>query len=104
MTRAAYHLRWRRRRSAAVLTGLMSLSLAFLAPGAAAEGKRSRQWYLDAMQAERMWQTSTGEGITVAVIDSGVDDSVPELRGQLLPGKDLSGEDRGANFDGEGHG
>ncbi|MYT27506.1 type VII secretion-associated serine protease mycosin [Streptomyces sp. SID8354] len=87
-----------------MLTCLMSVSLGFLAPSAAAEGKRSRQWYLDAMQAERMWQTSTGEGITVAVIDSGVDDSVPELRGQLLPGRDLSGEGRGANFDSEGHG
>ncbi|MEW1660619.1 type VII secretion-associated serine protease mycosin [Streptomyces sp. NPDC093707] len=82
----------------------MTVSLGFLAPGAAAEGKRSRQWYLDAMQAEHMWQTSTGEGITVAVIDSGVDDSIPELRGQLLPGRDFSGEGRGANFDSEGHG
>ncbi|MEV5128305.1 type VII secretion-associated serine protease mycosin [Streptomyces decoyicus] len=65
---------------------------------------RSRQWYLDAMQAERIWRTSTGEGITVAVIDSGVDSSVPELRGQLLPGKDFSGEGPGPNYDSEGHG
>ncbi|WP_164993025.1 type VII secretion-associated serine protease mycosin [Streptomyces lydicus] len=65
---------------------------------------RSRQWYLDAMQAERIWRTSTGEGVTVAVIDSGVDSSVPELRGQLLPGKDFSGEGRGPNYDSEGHG
>ncbi|UYB40161.1 type VII secretion-associated serine protease mycosin [Streptomyces sp. Je 1-4] len=56
------------------------------------------------MQAERMWQVSTGEGVTVAVVDSGVDDSVPELRGQVLPGRDFSGEGRGADFDSEGHG
>ncbi|MFJ5591010.1 S8 family serine peptidase [Streptomyces noursei] len=65
---------------------------------------RSRQWHLDAMQAERIWQLSTGEGVTVAVIDSGVDSSVPELRGQLLPGKDFTGQGRGVNHDDEGHG
>ncbi|MFJ5549721.1 type VII secretion-associated serine protease mycosin [Streptomyces sp. NPDC093225] len=41
------------------------------------------------MQAEQIWKTSTGEGITVAVIDSGVG-YVPELEGQVLPGKDFS--------------
>ncbi|MDT0456294.1 S8 family serine peptidase [Streptomyces sp. DSM 41527] len=56
------------------------------------------------MQAERMWQTSTGEGVTVAVIDSGVDSSVPELRGQLVPGKDFSVPQLGANHDSQGHG
>ncbi|WP_312847855.1 type VII secretion-associated serine protease mycosin [Streptomyces sp. WAC06614] len=47
------------------------------------------QWHLDSMQAEQMWKTSTGKGVTVAVIDSGVA-SVPELEGQVLPGKDLA--------------
>ncbi|MGW9496279.1 S8 family serine peptidase [Streptomyces prasinus] len=32
-----------------------------------------------------MWQTSTGEGVTVAVIDSGVDPSNPDLEGRVLP-------------------
>ncbi|MFF8789981.1 type VII secretion-associated serine protease mycosin [Streptomyces sp. NPDC015125] len=83
---------------------LSTLFLGLFAPDASAADKRSRQWYLDAMQAERMWQTSTGEGVTVAVIDSGVDSSVPELRGQLMPGKDFSATQRGANYDGQGHG
>ncbi|MEN8651241.1 type VII secretion-associated serine protease mycosin [Streptomyces sp. 21So2-11] len=50
----------------------------------------ARQWHLKAMHAEEMWKTSTGRGITVAVIDSGVDDSGPDLRGQVLDGKDYS--------------
>ncbi|MEE1809590.1 S8 family serine peptidase [Streptomyces sp. BE133] len=49
----------------------------------------SRQWHLGAMQAETMWRTSTGEGVTVAVIDTGVRE-VPELAGQLLEGKDFT--------------
>ncbi|WP_435975245.1 type VII secretion-associated serine protease mycosin [Streptomyces sp. Qhu_M48] len=60
-----------------------------------AEGIRSQQWHLDAMGAEKIWQLSTGEGITVAVIDSGVDTSVPDLRGRVLPGKDLAPEESG---------
>ncbi|MEV4741903.1 S8 family serine peptidase [Streptomyces sp. NPDC049555] len=64
--------------------------LALAAPSAAADGVRSRQWYLDAMQAEDMWKVSRGAGVTVAVVDSGVDSSSPELQGQVLPGTDVS--------------
>ncbi|MFB7076393.1 S8 family serine peptidase [Streptomyces sp. NPDC056308] len=49
----------------------------------------SQQWHLGAMQAEAMWRTSTGEGVTVAVVDTGVRE-VPELAGQLLEGKDFT--------------
>ncbi|MFE7318477.1 S8 family serine peptidase [Streptomyces sp. NPDC057555] len=103
MNRATMRMRWDRIRLA-VPVCVSFLCLGLLAPAAAAVDMRSRQWHLDAMQAERMWQVSTGEGVTVAVIDSGVDSSVPELRGQLLPGKDFSGKGKGANHDDEGHG
>ena len=55
-----------------------------------AESVRSQQWHLDAMHAEEMWKVSKGEGITVAVIDSGVDSSLPDLKGQVLEGKDFT--------------
>ncbi|MFC5725007.1 S8 family serine peptidase [Streptomyces gamaensis] len=51
-----------------------------------------------------MWSVSQGEGITVAVVDSGVDPSVPELRGQVLQGADVSHAPAGAHTDSEGHG
>ncbi|WP_406211052.1 type VII secretion-associated serine protease mycosin [Streptomyces decoyicus] len=97
-------MRSKNQQSLALVLCLGTLFLGLFAPHASAADKRSRQWYLDAMQAERMWQTSRGQGVTVAVIDSGVDSSVPELRGQLMPGKDFSATQRGANHDGEGHG
>ncbi|MGW1812641.1 type VII secretion-associated serine protease mycosin [Streptomyces sp. NPDC002125] len=62
-----------------------------------ADSARSEQWHLDAMKAEEMWKTSTGEGVTVAVIDSGVDATNPDLAGRVLEGlnleKDLPGDE-----------
>lgn len=56
------------------------------------------------MHAEEMWKSSTGEGVTVAVIDSGVDDKVADLRGQVLPGLDLSTKPGDENTDYANHG
>ncbi|WP_308437852.1 type VII secretion-associated serine protease mycosin [Streptomyces capitiformicae] len=69
-----------------------------------ADSIRSRQWHLDAMQADEMWKISTGRGITVAVIDSGVDDSLADLKGQVLEGKDYSKQSGDEKTDLEGHG
>ncbi|MEU1074987.1 MULTISPECIES: type VII secretion-associated serine protease mycosin [unclassified Streptomyces] len=87
----------------------MSLLLGTLLVGIAAlpahaDTVRQRQWHLDAMQAEEMWKTSTGRGITVAVIDSGVDDTLADLRGQVLPGLNLSSAKGDEHDDWEGHG
>ncbi|EST23093.1 hypothetical protein N566_26105 [Streptomycetaceae bacterium MP113-05] len=56
------------------------------------------------MKAEDMWEVSTGKGVTVAVIDSGVNKNTPSLRGQVLPGKDFTGEPGDENDDYGGHG
>ncbi|MET8909355.1 type VII secretion-associated serine protease mycosin [Micromonospora sp. NPDC004551] len=50
---------------------------------------RDGQWQLAKLQAQAAWQSSTGRGVIVAVIDSGVDGSHPDLAGQVLPGVDL---------------
>lgn len=52
-----------------------------------------------------MWQSSTGSGVTVAVIDTGVDASNPDLQGQVLGGKDFApGEPGDEHSDYDGHG
>ncbi|MEU7294248.1 type VII secretion-associated serine protease mycosin [Streptomyces exfoliatus] len=70
-----------------------------------AEGIRDQQWHLDAMGAEEIWQLSTGKGVTVAVIDSGVEKQNPDLRGQVLKGKNFAPDKSGDEFtDYDGHG
>ena len=72
---------------------------------AGAETTREQQWFLDAMKAEEMWRTSTGKGVTVAVIDTGVDSNNPDLKGQVLRGRDFApGEPGDEHTDNQGHG
>ncbi|MGW1837187.1 S8 family serine peptidase [Streptomyces sp. NPDC002067] len=74
------------------------------APVASADEIRDAQWPLKAFSAEKIWALSTGKGVTVAVIDDGVDSSHPDLKGNVLPGKSF--EDGGSSEpkDGDTHG
>lgn len=50
---------------------------------------RSEEWWFTAWDVQnRVWHQSRGQGVTVAVIDSGVNARLPELRNVVLPGTD----------------
>lgn len=85
--RALLLTRHNARRLAAVCSALGTLAIASagLAPAAtAASGAQSKQWYLDAMGADEIWKHSTGKGVKVAVIDTGVNPETSSLKGQVL--------------------
>ncbi|MEU3950277.1 S8 family serine peptidase [Streptomyces sp. NPDC029526] len=95
-----------RGRSVAIcsMVGAVALLSTGLTTGVAAADVQSKQWYLSAMKAEGMWKVSTGEGIKVAVIDSGVNPDTPSLRGQVLAGEAPDSVSHGATEDYSGHG
>src|SRR5690606_32020150 len=66
------------------------------APVAAAPEPLPQQWWFEAWGVQsHLWPLSTGEGVTVAVIDTGVEASLPELRDVVLPGTNAEDEGRG---------
>lgn len=96
--------RLRRRVTCAVaLVGAWAIGFVGLAPAASAEDIRAQQWYLDAMHVDKIWQKTKGEGVKVAVIDTGVNASTNTLRGQVLKGLDATKFD-GKTDDTDGHG
>ncbi|GAA5185160.1 hypothetical protein GCM10023322_28260 [Rugosimonospora acidiphila] len=75
-------------------------------PNAADPGTTIRQtpWAQQLLDLPDVQPLSTGAGITVAVIDSGVDADHPQLRGHVLPGFDYLRGAPGGDFDCASHG
>ncbi len=69
----------------------LTAAAALWAAPASADAVRGNEWALGALQAPEAWSTSRGDGVTVAVLDTGVDGGHPDLTGQVTAGPDLVG-------------
>ena len=83
-----------------------AIVIAAVVPGVArAQTIEEQQWHLAALGVSAAHATTRGDGVVVAVVDSGVDDTRPDLAGALLPGAGFgsaSGTD--GTEDNDGHG
>ncbi|MBB1244778.1 type VII secretion-associated serine protease mycosin [Streptomyces durbertensis] len=61
-------------------------------------------WSLQRLLLDQMWEDTRGENVTVAVIDSGVNRSHPQLKGALVKGADVVDKKGDGTADTAGHG
>ncbi len=56
-----------------------------------ADQVRERQYWLEDYGIEQAWSITRGEGVRIAIIDTGVDGAHPDLDGAVIAGADFSG-------------
>src|SRR5579875_1206649 len=80
----------------AVAAGVLALGGFAAVPGtrAAAPGPQplADEWWFPAWEVQGdVWPLTEGAGVTVAVLDTGVQANLPDLRGAVVPGGDVTG-------------
>ncbi|MEV8254678.1 S8 family serine peptidase [Rhodoglobus sp. NPDC076762] len=80
------------KRWAAGAVALATLASVLVASPANADAVRDQQYWLQEYGIEAAWATTQGAGVTIAVIDTGVDGTVQELVGAVTGGTDFSGQ------------
>jgi subtilisin family serine protease len=77
-------------RKLAILAGAVLLT--FGAPSSVmADSVRDQQYWLDDYGFTSAWESSQGEGVKIAIIDTGIDSTHPSLKGVVVGGTDMSG-------------
>ena len=67
------------------------------------EAKQKAGWNITAFDLPNAWKFSEGEGVTIAVLDTGCDLDHPDLKGNLLEGRNFVNPNKPPE-DGNGHG
>jgi subtilisin family serine protease len=78
--------------AAPAATARATSSWARSAWAAASDPRRGSQWALDQFAFEAAWARSSGSGVCVAVVDSGVQTSHPDLTGRVVASRDWTGQ------------
>ena len=88
--------RLRSRATAAIAAGMAATCIGVAAAPAFADTVRNQEWWLASLHVTKAWLSSRGAGVTVAVLDTGVDTNQPDLAGSVTTGKDYTGSGRAA--------
>jgi type VII secretion-associated serine protease mycosin len=92
-----------RRFLTAIAVALTGTSVTLCGVPALADQLRDKQWHLHYLKVAQAQRISKGNGVTVAVIDSGVSNH-PDLSGNLLEGTDFVKRGGNGHIDLTGHG
>ena len=76
---------------AATCAGTLGVQSATAPPAAADSVRDGQQGVLAMLNVPAAWAVSRGQGVTVAVLDSGVQPTVSDLAGSVVAGPDLTG-------------
>ena len=79
------------RRLIAVLVAAALVAVPSAAVASPMDAVRDREYWLSDYGIRDAWATTQGKGVTIAIIDTGVDSGVPELAGAVVGGADFSG-------------
>src|SRR6266851_4244266 len=90
-------LRFPRSSMAPVAVALVAVWVALNSAPALADQVRQSEWWLRELHITTAQQISQGSGVTIAVLDTGVDAAAPDLAGSVLTGPDFSHSGRTAN-------
>lgn len=77
-------------RHSILLAAILLLAMLTTPSTAFADEARDGQWYLDTLGIEKAHELSQGEGVTIGLVDSGVDATHPDLEGSVKAGASFS--------------
>ncbi len=77
---------------AAAAASAVALAFGTVPAAGATPRPRGEEWWFSTWDLQKkVWPISTGEGVTVAVLDGGINAALPDLTNAVLPGTDLTG-------------
>ena len=77
-------LRSRRRRGVAVLAGLVLAAFSAAPAGASEDPAFEKQWGMNTVKAPAAWAKTTGKGIRIGIVDTGIDLTHEDLAGHIV--------------------
>lgn len=92
------------RRAGAAVAGVLAAAALLWGVPAQAATIRQQQWQLDFLHAAQANRYSTGQGVIVGLVDTGVSATHPDLVGRVLPGTDNPPSGTRGLKDVDGHG